>query len=135
MANNVNDQLRLNDYRLSLVRLVGPALVALVTLGQFGAGNRFKTIGPPWLDPASLSALVASGFFFALYYGNITYVSTHLRKRLSAPENDPDKIKGADSLPADTKVPRKVGWAFFEYIMGFLLLFGAVGFFVAFLWT
>ena len=135
MANNVDDQLRLNDYRLSLVRLVGPALVALVTLGQLGASNRFNIKGPTWLDPASLSALVACGFFFALYYGNTTYVSAHLRKRLAVPEGDADRITGTESLPTNTKVPKKVRWAFFEYTIGFLLLFGAVGFFVAFLWT
>jgi hypothetical protein len=131
----VNEQLRLNDYRQSLVRLVGPALTVLVTVGQLGTGNRFKAIGPPWLDPASLSALVASGFFFALYYGNTNWVSTHLRNRLSA--TDTTKIAGTDTLPTEAKanVKRRVEWAFGEYIAGFLFLFVAVGFFVAFLWT
>jgi len=132
-ANTVDDQLSSNDFRLSLVRLVGPALVALITLGQLGAVNRFNVKGPAWLDPASLSAVVASGLFFAFYYGNTTYVSAQLRSRLSLPENDSNRITGTQSVSG--KVLRRVRWARFQYFVGFALLIGAVGLFVAFLWT
>ncbi len=128
MSNNAEQQLRQNDFRLSLVRLVGPALTVLVTLGQLGVGNRFNAKGPGWLDPASLSALVASGFFFALYYGNISYVSAQLNSRMVSRALTP-----ADSVPSD--VDARIGWALFEYIAGFIFLLGAVGFFLGFLWT
>lgn len=130
-ANTVGEQLRLNDYRVSLVRLVGPSLVAFITLGQLGAGDRFKANGPAWLDPASLSAVVACGLFFALYYGNITYVSAQLRNRLSA--QDATKVEATAAVPND--VNKTVKWAFGEYLVGFLLLFAAVGLFLSFLWT
>jgi hypothetical protein len=132
----VNDQLSLNDYRLSLVRLVGPALVALVTLGQFGAGNRFRATGPTWLDPASLSALVASALFFAYYYGNTTYVSAHLRNGLAAPEKDSKHLLGDSDVPSDTaKTSKKVAWGRFQFVMGWAFLVASVGLFLAFLWT
>jgi hypothetical protein len=133
MANNVQDQLSQNDYRQSLVRLVGPALVALITLGQLATGNRFNPRGPAWLDPASLSAVVASAFFYALYYGNTSYVSAQLRNLLSA--TDSTKIVGTAALPTANKVKRRTDWALAQYIAGYLFLFAAVGFFGAFLWT
>src|SRR5580658_10245846 len=111
--NTIDEQLRLNDYRVSLVRLVGPSLVALITLGQLGSGNRFNAKGPAWLDPASLSAVVACGLFFALYYGNITYVSAQLHNRLSAADTT---VKATDSVPND--VYKKVKWAFSQYFVG-----------------
>lgn len=131
--NNVDEQLSSNDFRLSLVRLVGPALIALITLGQLGGANRFDVKGPTWLDPASLSTLVACGFVFALYYGNIGYASTQLRNRLSLAEDKPKRVKGTDPVPSD--VSRRVWCALFQYIIGFALLLATVGFFLGFLWT
>ncbi len=132
--NTVDQQLSQNDYRMSLVRLVGPALVALITLGQLGAGNRFNPRGPAWFDPASLSAVVASAFFFALYYGNTHWVSTYLRNRLT-PADASKQIAGTAMLPTEDKVTRRTYWALAQYIAGYVFLVAAVGFFAAFLWT
>lgn len=97
--------------------------------------SQINTKGPAWLDPAALSAVVGCGLFLAFYYGNTTHVSAHLRKRLKAPAGDSDNILGSAELPTENKVTRRTRWALAQYVAGYLSLFAAAGFFLAFMWT
>jgi hypothetical protein len=126
---DVRGQLAENDFRISLVRGLGLALTALISLGQLSTGNRFSSSGPTWLVPASLTTLIVTGATLGFFYFNTTYVSTLLRNRLS----------DGQVQPTDTAFPKEaikpMAAARSQFIAGLAGMVVTVGFFVAFLWT
>jgi hypothetical protein len=126
---DVRGQLAENDFRISLVKGLGLALTALISLSQLSAGNRFSRAGPTWLDPASLTTLIITGATLGFFYFNTTYVSILLRNRLT----------DGQLLPKDTTFPQEamkpMGAARRQFIAGLAGMVISVGFFVAFLWT
>jgi hypothetical protein len=126
---DVRAQLAENDFRISLVKSLGAALTALITLSQLSSDNRFSGSGPTWLDPASLTALIVTGATLGFFYSNTTYVSTLLRNRLAD-----GKLQLTDTtFPQEVLKPRAAArWQFMAGLAGMLI---AVGFFVSFLWT
>jgi hypothetical protein len=122
----VQQQINGNDYTLSLVRILGSAVVALITLAQLASDNRYVSGGPTWLDPASITSLIAGAVLLGLAYGNLSYASAQLRNRLTA-----------GTLAKDADVPNdvKLGQAQLELGFGVALMIASVGFFLGYLWT
>jgi hypothetical protein len=129
LPSDVRAQLAEDDFRISLVKGLGAALTALISLSQLSTGNRFSTSGPTWLDPASLTALMVTGATLGFFYANTTYVSTLLRNRLAD-----GKLKPTDTaFPSEVLKPRVAArWQFIAGLAGMVI---TVGFFVSYLWT
>jgi hypothetical protein len=129
LPSNVRGQLAENDFRISLVKGLGVAITALISLSQLSSDNRFSSSGPTWLDPASLTALIITGVTLGFFYSNTTYVSTLLRNRIA----DGNLQLTGTTFPQEVLKPRIAArWQFIAGLAGMVM---TVGFFVAFLWT